>query len=56
MKIINTDLIRSPWNWAIILLMLVIAGAFGHLVLSYFGVEPRTKDDGSVSNGLVSQS
>jgi hypothetical protein len=55
-KIINTDLIRSPYNWAIVLLMLIIAGAFGHLVLSYFGVEPKTDSDTGVSNGIVSQS
>lgn len=49
---INTSFIKHPLNWVIVLLMLIIAGAFGHLVLSYFGVEPSRKDD-TPTNGLT---
>lgn len=39
---INTNLAKQPMNWIVILLMLVIAGMGGHLLLSYFGIEPTT--------------
>lgn len=41
---INWNLAKRPVNWAVIILMLVIAAMAGHLVLSYFGVEPKTAD------------
>lgn len=40
MQIINTRLIMHPLNWLTILLMLVIAGIFGHLLLSALDQEP----------------
>lgn len=40
--IVNWNLIKHPINWAIILLMLIIAGMAGSLLLSHFGVEPET--------------
>jgi hypothetical protein len=40
MGIINWKLIGHPLNWSIILLMLVIAGIFGHLLLSLLEQEP----------------
>lgn len=40
--IVNWGLVKSPLNWAIILLMLIIAAMGGHLLLSYFGVEPAS--------------
>lgn len=36
---INWELLKHPLNWIIVLLMLVIAGAAGHLALSYFGAD-----------------
>jgi hypothetical protein len=42
MSIINTKLIAHPMNWIIILLMLAIAGIFGHLLLSVLDQEPST--------------
>lgn len=44
MKIVNTSLLKQPLNWAIIPLMLLLAAVGGHLVLSYFGVEPKTSE------------
>jgi hypothetical protein len=40
MQILNTRLLFHPLNWVIILLMLVIAGIFGHLLLSVLDQEP----------------
>jgi hypothetical protein len=42
--IVNWGLVKQPINWAVIILMLVIAAMAGHLLLSYFGVEPATAD------------
>ena len=42
MQIINRRMISHPMNWITFLLMVVIAGSFGHLVLSLFGQEPST--------------
>ncbi|HXT74604.1 MAG TPA: hypothetical protein VN785_12195 [Candidatus Angelobacter sp.] len=36
---LNWELLKHPLNWIIIVLMLVIAGAGGHLALAYFGAE-----------------
>jgi hypothetical protein len=41
---LNWKIISHPMNWVVILLMLIIAAAFGHLALSYFGVNPASKD------------
>jgi len=49
---INFKLIAHPMNWLIILLMVIIAGTFGHLFLSYLGIEPATKQQ-KPSSGLV---
>lgn len=43
--LINWNLVKHPMNWAVILLMLLIAAMAGHLVLSYFGIEPATADN-----------
>jgi hypothetical protein len=43
MRVLNTGMILHPLNWAIILLMLVIAGIAGHEMLSIVGMEPATK-------------
>lgn len=42
---INWTLVKQPMNWLTILLMLLIAAMAGHLLLSYFGIEPATADD-----------
>jgi hypothetical protein len=49
MQILNTKLLFHPLNWIIILLMLVIAAIFGHLLLSLLDQEPAT---GAPPNGL----
>lgn len=41
---INFALIKQPMNWLIIMLMLIITAAAGHLALSYFGIEPKTAE------------
>lgn len=41
---LNVGLLKKPINWLIVILMLVIAAMFGHLLLSYFGVEPATEN------------
>lgn len=40
--IVNWNLAKQPINWFVIILMLVLAAMAGHLVLSYFGVEPES--------------
>lgn len=47
MELINLGLLKQPINWLVIILMLVIAAMAGHLLLSYFGVEPVTADSNS---------
>lgn len=42
---INWKLASDPWNWVIVVLMLLIAAMAGHLTLSYLGVEPKTAED-----------
>lgn len=39
---LNWNLIKNPLNWAIVLLMLLLATVAGHLLLTYFGIEPET--------------
>lgn len=36
----NWQLLKHPINWVIVILMLVIAGAAGHLALAYIGASP----------------
>ena len=42
MAIVNTRLLSHPLNWIIVLAMLIIAGIFGHLLLSLLDQEPST--------------
>lgn len=51
MTIINWRLISHPMNWVIILLMLIIAGIFGHLLLTILEQEPATASTRGVPNG-----
>jgi lipopolysaccharide export system protein LptC len=44
-----------PLNWIIILLMLVIAGMFGHLLLTYFEQEPATANDTDQPAGYTTE-
>lgn len=46
MQLINLSLAKQPVNWLTIALMLFIAAMGGHLLLSFFGVEPATADSG----------
>lgn len=41
-NIINLSLLKNPFNWAIVFLMLAIAGIAGHLIAQYVGVSPAT--------------
>lgn len=41
---LNWGLIKNPYNWLVILLMLVLAGMAGHLLLSMAGIEPATSN------------
>jgi hypothetical protein len=43
MAILNTRLLLHPMNWIVILFMLLIAGIFGHLMMSLMDQEPATK-------------
>jgi hypothetical protein len=38
--IVNFGLLKHPLNWAIVLMMLLIAAYGGHLLLKYFGASP----------------
>jgi hypothetical protein len=42
MDLINIRLLSHPMNWITILLMLIIAGIFGHLLLTLLEQEPAT--------------
>ncbi len=41
-KPVNWSMASHPINYIVILLMLVIAGAAGHMILSLFSAEPKT--------------
>ena len=42
MKILNLKLMSHPLNWATVLVILLIAGAYGHLILQYLGHSPSS--------------
>lgn len=44
MSIVNVNLLKHPLNWVIILLMLIIAGAAGHMILQRAGFEPAAAE------------
>lgn len=48
---INWDLLKHPVNWAIVILMLTIAGAAGHLLLTHFGAQPEGPEQGLAATG-----
>jgi hypothetical protein len=51
---INWKMVTHPMNWLVIILMLIIAGAIGHYLMSLFGQEPAKSPQssyGSVSSG-----
>ena len=43
MKVVNTDILKSPLNWLIVLLMLLIAAFAGHLLLQWAGYSPEAR-------------
>lgn len=53
---LNWKIVGHPLNWVTILLMLIIAGAFGHLVLGLFGMNPATKESSSYTRLPAGQS
>ncbi len=54
MEPVNWKMIAHPINWIVVMLMLIIAAAIGHEILSLFGIHPKTKLFSSTpSNGLV---
>jgi len=51
---INFKMASHPMNWITLLLMVIIAGAIGHYVLSLLGVEPNLgSTDKQMTNGQV---
>ena len=44
MEIINWELIKHPLNWVIIILMVLIAGIFLHLVLDFYGAKAKPQN------------
>lgn len=53
---VNWEMISHPMNWVTFTLMVIIAGAIGHLTLSYLGVEPATAGTSSYNNVPAGQS
>lgn len=53
---LNWKIISHPMNWVTILLMLIIAGAFGHMVLTLFGMNPATATSSSYTQLPAGQS
>jgi hypothetical protein len=49
----NWELLKHPVNWIIVLLMLVIAGAAGHLALTYFGAQASGPSGSSRTGNLT---
>jgi hypothetical protein len=52
---INWKMATHPMNWVVVVLMLVIAGAIGHMILSLAGFEPATSGKSSYGNIPVGQ-
>ena len=50
---LNFELLKHPLNWFIVGFMLLIAGAFGHLLLTKFGAEPSTGEMAGVTGTVV---
>jgi hypothetical protein len=42
MKVINWPMLKNPLNWAIVLLMLLIAAFAGHYALALVGIHPNS--------------
>jgi hypothetical protein len=40
MQLINVKMITHPMNWLTLFLMVVIAAAIGHTLLTYLGMQP----------------
>jgi len=55
MQIVNWRIISHPMNWAIILMMVVIAAMGGHLLLTYFEQEPARSSDEQIPDGLTTE-
>jgi len=54
--IINTNLLKHPVNWAIVLLMLLIAAYGGHLLLANFGFSAALKVPGEPNRNDIASS
>ena len=54
---LNTRILSHPINWLIVFLMLVIAGMFGHLLMTLFNQAPATASNpqGSAPIGYSTQ-
>lgn len=48
---INWRMVKHPLNWVTITLMVLIAAAIGHSVLSLLGIEPSTSAVNNVPAG-----
>lgn len=44
MQVVNWKMVSHPINWVVVVLMALIAGAFGHLMLAYLGHTPDTAE------------
>jgi hypothetical protein len=51
----NWKILSHPMNWLTIWLMVLIAGIFGHLLLSLFEQEPATVASTTLPTGLSAQ-
>jgi hypothetical protein len=54
--LINWRLMSHPINWLTVMVILILAGAFGHYFLTYFGMEPATKNKLAFSQMPAGQS
>jgi hypothetical protein len=56
MDIVNVKLLSHPMNWVTVMLMLIIAGAFGSMTLKLFGKNAASSGVyPSVSPGITRQ-
>lgn len=55
MPVVNFNLMKHPINWIVILLMLIIAGLFGHYLLTMFDQQAALKSAKLVTPNLSAE-
>lgn len=40
MEVVNTEILKHPMNWIIVILMVMIFGVAVHMVLDFYNINP----------------